>query len=152
APHQTQIDLRPLRRVRQRPVAFGILYPQSAALLSDSSPPPRANRCTLYLSSHTPSAAPARTTVSVPTDVKSALTRHKSRVASREQETTMAVNLYFDPVSEGICEVLHCTNPAKYRANWAGGVAIRLVCTAHKEEVEGKEFAAEGTPQFGKRR
>ena len=64
----------------------------------------------------------------------------------------MTVDLYFDPVSEGICEVLQCANPAKYRASWAKGVAIRLVCIAHKDEIEGKEFAAEGTPQFGKRR
>jgi hypothetical protein len=47
---------------------------------------------------------------------------------------------YFDPVSEGICQVLGCSNPAKYRASWAQGIVIKLVCTTHKTEVEGKLF------------
>ena len=47
---------------------------------------------------------------------------------------------YFDPVSEGICEVLNCSSPADYRAWWAQGVIIRLVCTTHRAEVEGKSF------------
>ena len=47
---------------------------------------------------------------------------------------------YFDPVSEGVCEVLHCSNPASYRAWWAQGVIIRLVCNTHKAQVDGKPF------------
>ena len=45
---------------------------------------------------------------------------------------------YFDPVSEGICEVLNCSSPAKHRASWAQGVVIKLGCTTHKAEIEGK--------------
>ena len=40
--------------------------------------------------------------------------------------------LYFDPVSQGICEVLGCSNAAKYRASWAQGVIIKLVCPTQK--------------------
>jgi hypothetical protein len=36
--------------------------------------------------------------------------------------------LYFDPVSEGTCEVQRCLNPAKHRANWAQGIIVKLVC------------------------
>ena len=46
--------------------------------------------------------------------------------------------LYFDPVSQGICEVLGCSNPAKYRASGAQGIVIRLMCATHRAEVEGK--------------
>jgi hypothetical protein len=49
--------------------------------------------------------------------------------------------LYFEPVSEGVCEVLGCSHPAKYRASWAQGVLIRLMCITHKAEVDGKLFA-----------
>jgi hypothetical protein len=57
--------------------------------------------------------------------------------------------LYFDPVSQGICEVQRCQNPAKYRASWAQGVIVKLVCTAHKAEVEGKLFEEVGPSKFG---
>ena len=60
--------------------------------------------------------------------------------------------LYFDPVSEGICEVLDCSNPAKYRASWAQGILIKLVCTTHKAEVEGKLFAELSPTIFGGKR
>jgi hypothetical protein len=59
---------------------------------------------------------------------------------------------YLDPVSEGICEVLDCSNPAKYRASWVQGVIIRLVCTAHRADVEGKLFADLTPTKFGKKR
>ena len=54
--------------------------------------------------------------------------------------TSRNVELYFDPVSEGICQVLGCSSLAKYRASWAQGVIARLVCTNHRAEVEGKLF------------
>ncbi len=60
--------------------------------------------------------------------------------------------LYFDPVSEGTCEVLGCSNPATHRAWWAQGVIIRLVCYTHKAEVEGKPFEELGTSFAKKRR
>ena len=60
---------------------------------------------------------------------------------------------YFDPVSEGICEILNCSNPARHRAWWAQGVIIRLVCTAHRAEVEGKPFDELGpSANFGTKR
>lgn len=62
------------------------------------------------------------------------------------------LELYFDPVSEGICEALDCSNPAKYRASWAQGVIIRLVCTTHKAEVEGKLFGELSPSTFGSKR
>jgi hypothetical protein len=46
--------------------------------------------------------------------------------------------LYFEPVSHGTCEVQNCQSPAKYRASWAGGIIVRLLCAAHKTEAEGK--------------
>jgi hypothetical protein len=57
--------------------------------------------------------------------------------------------LYFDPVSEGICEVLGCSHPATYRASWAQGVIVKLICTTHKGEVEGKLFAELSPTIFG---
>jgi hypothetical protein len=48
--------------------------------------------------------------------------------------------LYFDPVSQGICQVLGCSNAAKYRASWAQGVVIKLVCLTHKTRIDGKLF------------
>ena len=60
--------------------------------------------------------------------------------------------LYFDPVSSGICEVLGCSEPAKYRASWAHGVIIKLVCTTHKAEVEGKLFEGLKPSTFGSTR
>ena len=59
---------------------------------------------------------------------------------------------YIDPVSEGICEVLDCSSPAKYRVSWARGVIIRLVCTTHKSEVEGKPFGDSSSSIFGRKR
>lgn len=59
---------------------------------------------------------------------------------------------YIDPVSEGTCEVLECSSPAKYRASWAQGVIIRLVCTTHKSEVEGKLFGELSPATFGRKR
>jgi hypothetical protein len=59
---------------------------------------------------------------------------------------------YFDPVSEGICEVLGCSNPAKYRASWAQGIIIKLMCATHKAEVEGKLFAELSPSLFGGKR
>jgi hypothetical protein len=62
---------------------------------------------------------------------------------------TKNMELYFDPVSHGTCEVLGCTKPAKHRASWAQGVVVKLVCTAHKAEVEGKLFQELGPSTFG---
>ena len=60
--------------------------------------------------------------------------------------------LYFEPVSEGTCEVQRCLNPAKHRANWAQGIIVKLVCATHKAEVEGKLFAELSPTMFrGKR-
>jgi hypothetical protein len=66
----------------------------------------------------------------------------------------MAANpeLYFDPVSEGVCEVLDCSNPAKFRASWVQGVIIRLVCITHKAEIEGKSFGELSPTTFGRKR
>jgi len=63
---------------------------------------------------------------------------------------TKDMELYFDPVSHGTCEVLGCTKPAKHRASWAQGVVVKLVCTAHKAEVEGKLFQELGPSIFGR--
>jgi len=60
--------------------------------------------------------------------------------------------LYNDSVSEGICEVLSCSNPAKYRASWAQGIMVKLVCTTHKVEVEGKLFSELSPSLFGSKR
>jgi hypothetical protein len=61
-------------------------------------------------------------------------------------------DLYFDPVSEGLCEVLDCSAPAKFRASWVQGVIIRLVCTTHKAAVEGKLFGELSPSTFGNKR
>jgi hypothetical protein len=47
---------------------------------------------------------------------------------------------YFDPVSQGICEVKQCSSPAKFRASWAQGTVVKLVCPAHKSTLDGKIF------------
>jgi len=52
-----------------------------------------------------------------------------------------SVKLYFDPVSEGVCEFIGCSQRAKYRASWAEGIIVKLICPPHKAEVEGKLFA-----------
>jgi hypothetical protein len=59
---------------------------------------------------------------------------------------------YLDRVSEGVCEVLDCSNPAAYRASWVQGVIIRLVCSTHKAEVEGRLFGDLTPSKFGKKR
>jgi hypothetical protein len=64
----------------------------------------------------------------------------------------MNAELYIDPVSEGICEALGCSRPAKYRASWAQGVIVKLICTGHKAEVEGKLFSELSPAIFGGRR
>ena len=54
---------------------------------------------------------------------------------------------YFEPVSEGVCEVQRCVSPAKYRATWAQGIIVKLMCPTHKLEVEGKLFEELGRPK-----
>ena len=66
--------------------------------------------------------------------------------------TSKNTELYFEPVSEGICEVLGCSSPAKYRASWAQGIVIKLICTTHKAEVEGKLFGELSSSIFGSKR
>jgi hypothetical protein len=66
--------------------------------------------------------------------------------------TNANAELYFDPVSEGICQALGCKQPAKYRASWAQGVIVKLMCAAHKAEVEGKLFSELSPAIFGGRR
>jgi hypothetical protein len=58
-------------------------------------------------------------------------------------------DLYLERISEGPCEVLGCSNAAKYRASWAQGIIVKLICTAHKGEVEGKLFAELSPSMFG---
>ena len=48
---------------------------------------------------------------------------------------------YFDPVSAGNCEIKQCSSPAKFRASWAQGTVVKLVCPSHKATLEGKIFA-----------
>jgi hypothetical protein len=60
--------------------------------------------------------------------------------------------LYFDVVSQGSCEVQGCASPARYRASWAQGVVMKLVCPAHKTAVEGKLFEDLGSAVFGNKR
>jgi hypothetical protein len=57
--------------------------------------------------------------------------------------------LYFDVVSQGSCDVQGCGNPARYRASWAQGVVMKLVCPAHRTAVEGKLFEDLGSAVFG---
>jgi len=59
---------------------------------------------------------------------------------------------YLDPVSQGTCDALGCSNPAKYRVSWAQGVIIKLVCTSHKAEVEGKVYEGLSPSTFGSKR
>ncbi len=60
--------------------------------------------------------------------------------------------LYFDVVSQGNCEVQGCGSPARYRASWAQGVVMKLVCVAHRTAVEGKLFEELGSSVFGNKR
>ena len=64
----------------------------------------------------------------------------------------MNSELYFDPVGEGICQALGCPHPAKYRASWAQGVIVKLMCTTHKAEAEGKLFSELSPAMFGGKR
>jgi hypothetical protein len=61
---------------------------------------------------------------------------------------TKNMPLYFDPVSQGLCDMQNCQNPAKYRASWAQGIVVKLVCAAHKADVEGKLFEEVGASTF----
>lgn len=47
---------------------------------------------------------------------------------------------HFDPVSHGTCEVRKCSSPAKFRASWAQGTIEKLVCAAHKQQLEDMVF------------
>ena len=47
---------------------------------------------------------------------------------------------YLEPVSKGVCEMLNCSNRADFRASWARGVIVRIVCSAHKTQLDGKLF------------
>jgi hypothetical protein len=53
---------------------------------------------------------------------------------------TKTAEPYLEPVSEGRCEVLDCASAATYKASWAQGVIIKIVCATHKSELEGKPF------------
>src|SRR4029077_3418683 len=59
---------------------------------------------------------------------------------------------YLDPVSAGVCEVLNCSSPASFRASWVQGVIVRLVCTTHKAEIEGRLFGDLTPSKFAKKR
>ena len=59
---------------------------------------------------------------------------------------------YLEPVSEGVCEFLNCSNRAEYRASWAQGVIIRIVCSAHKTQLDGKIFEDLSPSTFKKNR
>lgn len=63
--------------------------------------------------------------------------------------TNANAELYIDHVSEGTCQVLGCSNPAKYRASWAQGVIVKLICPTHRTEVEGKLFSELNPAMFG---
>ena len=59
---------------------------------------------------------------------------------------------YLEPVSNGVCEFLNCSNRAEYRASWAQGVVIRIVCSAHKTDLDGKLFEDLSSSTFKERR
>ena len=59
---------------------------------------------------------------------------------------------YVDPVSDGICEVLDCAKPAKYRISWSQGIVIRRVCSTHKAQMENKSFEELSSSVFGDKR
>ena len=62
-----------------------------------------------------------------------------------------SIELYFEPVSQGMCEALGCSNSAKYRAWLAHGMVTRLVCITHKAEVEALPEEANLSTIFGVR-
>jgi hypothetical protein len=57
----------------------------------------------------------------------------------------------FEPVAKGNCQFQRCTSPAVFRASWALGIMVKLVCVAHKSSVEGKTFEEIGPVAFGSR-
>jgi hypothetical protein len=59
---------------------------------------------------------------------------------------------YFDPVSHGSCEVQHCTGAAKFRACWAQGIIVKLVCPTHKLALDGKIYGELSSTMFGRTR
>jgi hypothetical protein len=59
---------------------------------------------------------------------------------------------YLEPFKEGVCDVVDCSKPASYRASWAQGVVIRLVCTTHKKEIESKLIEQLSPSTFAKKR
>ena len=59
---------------------------------------------------------------------------------------------YLEPVSQGTCEVLDCSSRAGFRASWAQGVIIRLLCPTHKAELEGAVFDDLSPAIFGRKR
>jgi len=66
--------------------------------------------------------------------------------------SNMNAELYIDSVSEGICQVLGCSHPAKYRASWAQGVIVKLMRATHRAEAEGKLFSELSPAMFGGKR
>jgi hypothetical protein len=59
---------------------------------------------------------------------------------------------YLEPVSDGVCEFLNCSSRAEYRASWAQGIIIRIVCSAHKPQLDGKLFQDLSPSTFKQRR
>lgn len=59
---------------------------------------------------------------------------------------------YLEPVSEGVCDFLNCSSRAAYRASWVQGVIIRIVCSAHKTQLEGEVFEDLSPSTFKKTR
>lgn len=59
---------------------------------------------------------------------------------------------YLEPISEGICELLNCSHRAEYRASWAQGVIVKVVCSAHKAELDGRVFEDLSPSTFKRRR
>jgi hypothetical protein len=57
----------------------------------------------------------------------------------------------FEPVNKGNCQFQRCTNPAKFRASWALGIMVKLLCVTHKPDVEGKTLEEVGPIAFGSR-
>ena len=53
----------------------------------------------------------------------------------------------FEPLREGICDVLKCVNPAKYRARWPR--VSKLVCESHKNDVADKPWPEVAQRLFG---
>ncbi len=58
---------------------------------------------------------------------------------------------YLEPVSEGVCEFSDCSHRAEYRASWAQGVIIIIVCATHKTQLDGHPFEDLSPSTFKKR-